>query len=107
MTWQCNYSGRCELSPNGQYSSQKDCESQCQSKEDKDINYLIYQFTPTTAFSHLTPEDFAVVWSRLTNIPMPPADILPAVLQAYEDRDLEPIIPYRSLLSYDKTLGTI
>jgi len=66
MRYSCGFNGQCEANPYGEYASLTQCLHQCQSISNKDIQDLIYQYSPLEAI-HLSPTDQRRIINRLTN----------------------------------------
>lgn len=64
--YSCGFNGRCEANPYGEYSSRTRCFDHCQSISNKDIQDLIYQYSPQEAIQ-LAPTDQRRIINRLTN----------------------------------------
>jgi hypothetical protein len=84
----CAFNGTCEPNPNGAYESLEDCQKECASISNKDVQDLIYQYSPYEALQ-LAPSDQQRIINRLTRIAnfgglSVSPDEAPAVLQALE-----------------------
>jgi hypothetical protein len=61
----CAFNGTCEPDLTGSYASEAECQADCRSVEDKDINYLILQYAPL-GLESVAPSDRAEVIRRIT-----------------------------------------
>jgi len=68
MRYNCSFSGKCEEDIWGPYLSPEECE--CKSIENKDVNYMIYEYNPAAAI-FLAPSDKAIIAKRLLSVTIP------------------------------------
>jgi hypothetical protein len=87
--YSCGFNGQCEPDADGIFESLEDCEAECQAREAKDINYLIYEYDPVSALE-LGPHDRAEVVRRLTDQPALTPDGALALLRVLQNVDLTP-----------------
>jgi hypothetical protein len=60
----CAFDGHCTPTSYGIYQTVDECEVNCQAREYKDLNYLIYEYAPTELLD-LAPQDLKEVVRRL------------------------------------------
>jgi hypothetical protein len=96
--YSCNYAGKCEPDPNGPYESYVQCLEHCESRENKDLLYLIHEYDLESA-RMIAPSDQVVVLRRLTGVtvhPLDARDIIDAILT----NDYETLVKVDELLPW-------
>ena len=73
LRYSCGLNGECQEDPQGRYRSVGACQRNCQAVDSKDVQYLIYGYSPQNAID-LAPLDRIEVVKRLTGAVVDPTD---------------------------------
>jgi hypothetical protein len=98
VKYNCSLRGTCEADPYGPFSSQDECSLNCTAVTRRDEVELIFQYNLTDA-SGLAPSDRVRIIYSLTRVSVDTNDSH-AILLALDQQDMEPLLPYPSLVDY-------
>jgi len=94
----CALNGQCQPDPHGRYRTLAECQSECQPVEAKELQYLIYQYSPAEA-RRLAPEDRIEIIRRETGARVNANDSY-NILIGLGDRDLILLAKYPVLYDW-------